>query len=227
MKRTIFFIVCYLFTMVAHAQFQDAQKGDIITINNVKALVFMVDGEGHGTAVAVKALRGKKNVWCTNSKFVDQVSTLSKTDGMANTLSVYEFVENNRAANLSDFPAFEWCKSLGEGWYIPSYKELEVLVNFYLGNDVEYDWDSMDELEISSESISTKQINESLIEAGGHPLMANTLAAAAVGVCTSTSTEGKKVYVYQYLVSKNQYRFKPMLVSLLDLGVSCRAFYNF
>ena len=45
--------VCCIISIAAHAQFDDVRKGDIIDINGVKALVFQVDDEGHGTAMTV------------------------------------------------------------------------------------------------------------------------------------------------------------------------------
>ena len=104
-KRTILSAVCCIISIAAHAQFDDVRKGDIIDINGVKALVFQVDDEGHGTAMTVKALRGKKNAWCTNVKLLKSLGETLSPDGMQNTEMVYEYI-NSSGFSISQFPAF-------------------------------------------------------------------------------------------------------------------------
>lgn len=216
---------CFIFG-AAHAQFGNVKKGDIIDINGVKAIVFTINEDGHGSAMCVKALRGLNNAWCNDRKSANEVATYNETNGMENTLAVYEYVKSNHIS-LSKFPVFEWCHSLGEGWYIPSVKQMETFVNFLLGNEQDYDWDNDDEYGLDTESITTKSINESMMEAGGVPFISSVPNGYTSGVYTSTKNAKEKIYVYDMNKAKNVWRFRqiaPMSLGKYTIG---RAFYDF
>ncbi len=220
-------LCCVLCGGAAHAQFENAHKGDIIDINGVKAIVFSIDGEGHGSAMTVKALRGQKEAWCSDRKAANKVATYSETDGMANTQAVYDYVQQN-GMSLSEFPAFEWCHSLGEGWYIPSVKQLEEFVNFILGNDQELNWDDEEDFELDTEQLTTKAINESMLEAGGIPFISSFAGSLlTMGVYTSTKTGNDKVYLYEMDQAKNVWRFRKVAPSSIGKYTVGRAFYDF
>ena len=150
--------VCWLTT---HAQFNDVNIGDIIDINGIKAIVYEVDESGcHGTAMSIDCLRGVKDSWCNDSKLGNSLpSMLDEKDGQANTQAVLDFAKSRNV--LGKFPVFEWCTKLGEGWYVPSLKELEAFVNFWLGNEQIIDWDADEEVEnqIDESKPYYKQIN--------------------------------------------------------------------
>ena len=135
--------------IAAHAQFSDVKQGDIIDINGTKGLVFQVDESGsHGKAMSIQCLRGVKNSWCNDKKLGEQLPSMSdENDGFANTKALLDFARAN--GKLSNFPVFEWCTKLGEGWYVPSVKELEAFVNYWLGNEQTLDWDDEEETENS------------------------------------------------------------------------------
>lgn len=224
-------LICVLccFCITAHAQsYNNVNKGDIIDINGVKALVFHVDKNGHGVAIAVKALRGRKNVWCNDKNILKSMIPTIDSDGMKNTEIVYHCIENNNYS-ISSFPAFEWCKNLGIGWFIPSKEDLEFFLNYYLGHDFEFDWDSEEEFDIDSESISPKSINEKILNAGGIPFLGNAIPGSlcTIGICTSTRTSDNKIFIYQYFPRKNTYCFKKVPVGMLDNFIMVRAFYRF
>ena len=227
--RIILCVLCCALFDAAHAQFENAQKGDIIDIDGVKAIVFATDGEGHGSAMSITVLRGKKDVWCSDKKAAKQVATYSETDGKANTRAVYDYVQANDMS-LSEFPAFEWCHSLGEGWYIPAVKQLESFVNFILGNDQEFDWDDEDEFELNTEEMTTKSINERMLEAGGIPFLSSSSAAGQIitmAVYTSTKADNDKVYLYEMDQKKNVWRFRKAAPSSIGKYTVGRAFYDF
>lgn len=220
--------MCCLMSVAALAQFDGVGKGDIISINGTKAIVFSVDEYGHGTAMTIKALRGKKNLWCLNPKLLKNLEPLTSESGKVNTAAVLKYIDDNRIS-ISDFPVFEWCRNLGEGWYIPSFQDMEVFVNYYLGNDQDFDWDSEEEFDVDAESVTPKQVNEKMIDAGGVPFMGNALpgAVTAVGVVTSTRTETGDVYIYQFNSQKNSFRFKAVSPLKMDTFALGRAFYDF
>ena len=225
--KLIICVLCCTLWGAAHAQFENVRKGDIIEINGTKALVFAIDGEGHGSAMCVNALRGRKDAWCADKKAANIVNAYSETDGMANTQAVYDYAQSN-GINLSQFPAFEWCHSLGEGWYIPAVKQMEAFVNFILGNEQEFDWDSEDEFELNTEDLTTKSINESMLEAGGIPFISSVAGSiVTMGVYTSTKTDSNMVYIYEMDQKKNVWRFRKVAPSSIGKYTIGRAFYDF
>lgn len=224
-KNLLLCVMCGLYSLTAQAQFESVRKGDVIDINGVKALVFKISDDGHGTAIAVKAIRGKKNVWCEKGLKLSSLKMESE-DGLINTLAVYDFVKNSNIS-ISMFPAFEWCQKLGEGWYIPSSTQLKEFVDFFLGNEQEFSWD--DDYEAESIELTPKIINEKMIEAGGQPFSGAVISGniSAGGIFTSTKTEDGKVLVYQFNENKKSFQFKEIFPKKLDTFITGRAFYNF
>lgn len=91
--------------------------GDIYQRDGLKGIVVLVDADGeHGLLLSLKG--STKKYSAEDGVF----NATSQTDGMANTQAVYAYAEAH--GGLEEFPLFEWCASLGEGWYIPSYYEL-------------------------------------------------------------------------------------------------------
>ena len=207
--------------IAAHAQFSDVNTGDIIDVNGNKAIVYQVDDSGcHGKAMSINCLRGVGDSWCNNSKLGKVLPPmLDENDGMVNTQAVIEFAKQNNA--ISSFPVFEWCAKLGEGWYVPSLKELEAFVSFWLGNEQVIDWDSEEETEnqIDESKPYYKQINMKMVEAGGVPFLN--------GVFTSTVTADGKVYVFWFDRQKNTWSFKKASKNNLSKYYVGRAFYKF
>lgn len=54
------------------------------------------------------------------------------SDGQANMAKVAAYIEANNSS-WADFPAFEWCRNKGEGWYLPSINEIMAIGNNYNG----------------------------------------------------------------------------------------------
>lgn len=193
--------------------------GNIIDIDGNKAIVFKTDEYGeHGVAMSVNALRGVNNPWCNNGKIAKKIPLVTdEADGYANTIAIIDFAKKNNL--LASFPAFQWCCELGEGWYIPSVKELECFINFWLGNEEILDWDDDAEQEIDPARQFFKEINSRLLDAGGTPFIN--------GVYTSTINGDGKVYIFNYNRNKNVWSFK--LKSKTSLGQDCvgRAFIKF
>ena len=221
MKKIIFALlsVCCI---AAHAQYSNVSSGDIIDINGVKAIVFNVDDSGeHGTAMTINCLRGVKEFWCTDNKLSKSMPmTKDKENGLANTQAVIDFASTKNA--LDKFPIFNWCNKLGEGWYVPSVKELETFVNFWLGNEQTEDWDADDETEnvIDDSKPYYKQINAKIIEAGGVPFLN--------GAISSTLADNGSVYAFYFDRQKNSWSFKKMSkTSYLSKYLVGRAFYKF
>lgn len=196
-------------------------KGDILTVNGVKGIVFSVDESGeHGIMMSVKALRMKKNMFCKKSSNLKGISQTSTADGQSNTAAL---VANATTIGntIFNYPLIEWCVSLGKGWYIPSSKELKVFINYWLGNEEEVDWDEDETDTSNTESSKThkQHVNEIMLNAGGIPFLN--------GVLTSTITSKGDVVTFQYDRKKDTWRFEEIRPMSADEFTVGRAFYKF
>lgn len=204
------------------AQVTDVKKGDILTVNGVKGIVFYVDDSGcHGTMMSVKAFRGTKNLFCSKTSLLKGTLMTSATDGKANTEMLFSYVASKNIA-LTEFPVFNWCRSLGNGWYIPSIEQLKTFVNYWLGNDdLEVDWDDDEILSQSDDSSvpHTKKVNDILMNEGGIPFLN--------GVFSSTVSKDNKVSVFEYNKTDGTWGFTDVSPSKIDKYSVGRAFYDF
>lgn len=218
MKNCVFFIILSISVLSSYAQNNFINVGDIVEIGNHKAIVFYVDDSGkHGKAMMVKALRNVDNPWCNNGKYLKRLPDLSnKVDGEINTSKIVDYAKSENI--LHYFPVFQWCCNLGNGWYIPSVDELELFVNFWLGNNEILDWDVGEECEMDK-MLFYKEINNKLLDAGG--------TAFINGVYTSTVNDEGRVYVFYFDRKNNTWQFN--LKKINKLGDDCvgRAFIKF
>ena len=131
--------------------------GDIYDKNGVKGVVVMLtEGGRHGL---VMSLDEACLAWCNlHRKQQKQVGASDRFDGEKNMLAVEKYIAE-KGLSWSDFPAFEWCRAKGEGWYLPSINELWSAGTMYLGG---------------SRTISNrkfrKNFNAGIESAGGTPL---------------------------------------------------------
>lgn len=218
MRKFIYFLLS-MCCMTAHAQYANVNVGDIVDFNGVKGIVYQVDETGeHGKAMTISCLRGVGDSWCSDSKLAKKMpQTSDEQDGEKNTQSVIEYAKSNNA--LSKFPVFKWCAELGEGWYVPSLKELEAFVNYWLGNEQTIDWDSEEDAQIDDSKPYYKLVNTKIIEAGGVPFLN--------GVFTSTVNQDGKVYVFWFDRQKNAFSFKKWSKDNLSKYFVGRAFRKF
>ena len=222
MKTAILTMLLFVCSLGLVAQVSDVQKGDILEVKGVKGIVLSVDDSGcHGTMMSVKAFRGTKNLFCSKPSLLKKVSMSSTIDGKANTEELLSYVEANNLS-LTDFPVFNWCKSLGRGWYVPSIEQLKIFVNYWLGNDdLEVDWGDEEEFEVSEEDAveHTKKVNRILMDAGGVPFLN--------GVFSSTLSADKKVDVFDYNKENGSWKFSAKKLSWVGSYSVGRAFYDF
>lgn len=223
MREKIFIIFAILTSLVCQAQFKDVRIGDIIQINGVKGIVFKVSEDGvHGQMMSVKAFRAKKDLFCLKGSYLKGLSMLSETDGEQNTRELFDYCSSN-GIPLANFPVFNWCKSLGDGWYIPSILQLKSFINYWLGNtELELAWDEDDDsdTEISDDSSPhTKIVNDQLLNAGGIPFLN--------GVFSSTLDKNKKADIFQYNREDGKWTFKKVNPMKIDAFCVGRAFYDF
>lgn len=217
--KTFIYILLSMCSLTAHAQFTDICIGDIIDFNGVKGIVYQVDETGeHGKAMSITCLRGVEDSWCSDGKLAKRMpQTMDEYDGEKNTKMIIDFAKSNNA--LSKFPIFKWCTELGEGWYVPSLKELEAFVNYWLGNEQTMDWETEEDTQIDDSKPYYKQVNTKIIDAGGVPFLN--------GVFTSTVNQDNKVYVFLFDRQKNSFSFKKWSREKLSKYFVGRAFRKF
>ena len=148
---------------VERATFTPAEEGTIYNIGDiynkdgVKGVVVMLTDNGrHGLIMSLDEVCLP---WCTLSrKQQKKVGASDRFDGEKNMLAVEKYIAENNLS-WSKFPAFEWCRAKGEGWYLPSINELWSAGTMFLGGS-----------RTASNPKFKKSFNDSLRGAGGTPL---------------------------------------------------------
>ena len=77
------------------------------------------DGGYHGKIVSLDEGREK---WALGSAIDNMIYATSKGGGMGNMNKIKKLPNWK-----SNYPAFAWCASLGEGWYLPAVDELRLI----------------------------------------------------------------------------------------------------
>lgn len=116
---------------------QRYKVGDLYEANGVKGVVCEVSDDGlHGKILSLH------EVMISWSEFRKPdyrlVGTESRDDGRVNMETVARYIAEN-GLSWADFPAYQWCREQGEGWYLPAIDELLVAGhNFNGGSRVTY-----------------------------------------------------------------------------------------
>lgn len=221
MNKIITLIFAIFASLMCSAQYKDVKVGDVLTINGTKGIVFNVNEDGtHGQLMSVKAYRSNKDLFCSKSSYLKGLSMANEKDGEQNTKELYSYCSANNIP-LTNFPVFNWCKTLGNGWYIPSILQLKSFINYWLGNNnVVADWDEDEEdLSFDDSTPHTKIVNNILLEAGGIPFLN--------GVFSSTLDGNHKIDVFEYNKEDGKWKFKKVNPMKIDKFCVGRAFYDF
>ena len=212
MRQIITILIACFTSLICSAQVKNVKKGDVLQVNGVKGIVFNVNEDGtHGQMMSVKTFRGKQNLYCVKSAYLKGISMLDENDGKANTDELFAYA-SAKGISLTNYPVYNWCKSLGDGWYVPSINQLKAFVNYWLGNtDVEVDWEEDENVNSVDDSMPhTKVVNNILL-----------------GVFTSTLDASKKVDVFEYNKDDGKWKFYKINPMKLDAFCVGRAFYDF
>ena len=132
--------------------------GDIYDKNGIKGVVIMLtDGGRHGL---IMSLDEACLPWCNlhRKKQKRAMGASDRHDGMMNMLAIEKYIAENNLS-WSNFPAFEWCRAKGEGWYLPSINEIWSAGTIFLGGS-----------RVASNRKARKAFNDNIIVAGGTPL---------------------------------------------------------
>ena len=91
--------------------------GDYYNDGTKEGIVFVVyDGGYHGKIVSVDE---SYEQWAVSAVHQNATHATSKGGGMGNMNKIKKLLNWK-----SNYPAFAWCASLGEGWYLPAVDEL-------------------------------------------------------------------------------------------------------
>lgn len=120
MKRVISFSLLCVFALlfIQCSKNKIYRVGDYYSANGKKGIV--VDVWNGGRNGKIISLERTQKQWCTETmaKQRHRTAATSRTDGSLNTAFILS------RPDKKEFPAFMWCESLGDGWYLPAIEEL-------------------------------------------------------------------------------------------------------
>ena len=125
MRRVFALVAALLAVLTASAQQSQYAVGDIVSINGVKAIVFVTTPE-----VKVLSCDEIRSRWGTTKKII---GSTNRRDGRQN---VAKFAQSGVTDSLA---GYKWCADLGEGWYLPALNEVHAVglqvatLNYELG----------------------------------------------------------------------------------------------
>jgi len=101
-------------SLTEHKAQDDYKIGDIVTVNGVQGIVFQ-------TAPQVKIVSVVEGVakWSTQKQSCHATDWSDASYNMARIMAMPNWA--------TDYPAVRWCTGLGEGWYLPTIRELRVI----------------------------------------------------------------------------------------------------
>ena len=160
--------------------------GDIYDKNGIKGVVVMLtDGGRHGLVMSLdEACLAWSNLPRKQQK---AVGASDRHDGAKNMEAVAKYIAEN---NLSwkQFPAFEWCRAKGDGWYLPSINELWTTGTMFLGGS-----------RTASNRKYRKLFNDNVEGAGGTPL------SGVMIYHSSTEDKDARYSLYSHMNSEAPY----------------------
>lgn len=135
--------------------------GDIYNENGIIGIVVKVEEDGlHGM---IMSLDETETHWSYDptkrfdKRFLLATSASDKNNGMKNMETINQIIKEQKLSWIW-FPAFQWCKNKGEGWYLPAINELVEINKACHGGRIE------------SNKAAKKAFNQILKMNGGKPL---------------------------------------------------------
>jgi hypothetical protein len=172
-------MVCLLFALPIMAQHK---LGDIMELGGVKGMVFKIDASGeHGLVMTIKKC---KESWLKDKDAKFETGAFYEDDGEKNLAAIANYIEEQNQ-QWEDFPYFNWCRSLGEGWYPPANEELTELISYINGEGLRYNHKN------------AKKISEKLKKAGGDGVY-DSFTKSPFLYYSSTEADNGWVYVMNF-----------------------------
>ena len=112
------------------------QPGDYFDENGVRGIVIEVDAEGHGIVMSIAQANLR---WCEFKKSdVVRLGLDDQHDGAVNQAAFARMADEGKV-RWEDYPAFKWCRDLGEGWYLPAINEVLRIGHLYNNGRIKFD----------------------------------------------------------------------------------------
>ena len=173
--------------MLAKAQYE---VGDIYDKGGLKGIVVRVDDSGnHGLIMSVDRCSKK---WLNDSDAKYETAAFYEDDGEKNMKVIEKYLEES-GNSWEIFPFFNWCRSLGDGWYAPASDELKDILLLINGGEGVYNEKNM------------KTITKTLKKAKGDGLVDKGMYGTycPYSMLSSTETDGGEIYALHFLESKS------------------------
>lgn len=118
--------------------FRPYEVGNLYDDGTLKGVIVDVTEDGrHGLIISLDEAPGVL-AWVADKAKAGALGLDDMKDGRNNMARLAAHIAA-AGEQWSDYPAFEWCRSLGEGWYLPSIDEvLRIAVAFNGGNTMTY-----------------------------------------------------------------------------------------
>lgn len=117
-KKFIFVFLAIFCCLSANAY----KVGDYYEKDGLKGIVVRVDASGeHGLIMSLEKCAKK---WIDDRSENFSTNAFYEDDGEKNMAVIEKYIKEN-GKSWSMFPFFEWCRSLGDGWYAPAIDELK------------------------------------------------------------------------------------------------------
>lgn len=160
-------------------------RATYISRDGITGLVVITTDDGtHGV---VMSLDETCLEWCSlPRRELNATGADDRQEGIENMRKLESYIASN-GLSWSDFPAFEWCRAKGEGWYLPSINEVWLLGTVYNGGS-----------RVATKKKVRKYFNDMLRENGGKPL--NNLM-----FYMSSTESGDKYAFYSHMNSDKPY----------------------
>lgn len=168
------------------------QIGRIYDDNGVRGMVVDLDESGeHGLMISLEESSNPRFMaWTTIRNPYPETGATDKNDGEKNMAAVAKYIADN-GLSWDDFPAFKWCRDLGEGWYLPAADEL-LTVGYRFNGDQRMKFDRK----------ARQQFNNTLKDNGGSKIdpMASYYSStySGDGQAVTSTMEVEPPYVISY-----------------------------
>jgi hypothetical protein len=182
MKRILLMVVALF---VAYATAEAQGLGQLYDNGQVRGIVVKLAPDGQ--PAVLMSIESAKEAMIDNKNFSGPLPAFDRNDGRVNMAAIGQY----QAQHGGSFPLYEWCCSLGAGWYIPAINEVydAWVVTFGGGEQLDnYDQDRFLAVNDLVKSLGGEKMNGSM---NNYPL----------GMLSSTLTEvdGKKGNSYVVL----------------------------
>lgn len=212
MKKILLFFAALFISSLLHAQ-ATYEVGKVYEINGVKGLVYKVSANGrHGMMMSLKYCPKKMSALVSDkSMFADARELCKDDENGVNAMNAIEKYIEEHGTDWSKFPCFNWARSLGEGWYIPSKKELMEMVSC-LYEGAEFAKNNI----MTGKDKMIKEVKKELKNHKGDPYVYPMLSSTG----TSTTNKKGKVSYWRYgLVLMQNQNSGGFIGSIINIAV--------